>query len=251
MRMRDPGNGCNVAHRHQGIGGRLDMHEFRFRTNRFFHCLGIGGIHVSEFKSVVDQHLIEQARHAAIDVRAADDVVPSLHHREHGSNRGHAASKYMRGGSAFKRSQVLLKPCTGGIGDAGVLVSFILANLFLHVGGGGENGNGNGAGGGIGFLACVDSSRSKTAIRILMLAHLFEDISLSVTVVRSSGNRQLFSAHAQCCPCRKRPRTGWSKLRRRRRVESSNLFSATLPEWERRTTCSARPFDAIAAEKTW
>ena len=86
---------------------------------------------------------------------------------EHGAqrvNRGHAAGEHARGDAAFKGGQVFFEASAGGVGDAGVFVSFILAEFFLQVRGGGVDGHADCAGFAVGFLTHVNGASGEAGL---------------------------------------------------------------------------------------
>ena len=91
----------------------------------------VGGVDVGELDAVVHDNLVEEARGATVDVLAADDVIARLEHRDHRHDRGHAAAEYVRARAAFKRCKIRFERIASWIRDPRVLVTFVLADLFL------------------------------------------------------------------------------------------------------------------------
>ena len=105
-----------------------------------FDCIQVRRIDVAEFHPVICQHLVEKPRDAPVNVVPADQVVALLKEALcHCRNSGHAAGKNMRRRSTFNCRQVGFQPGASWIGDAGVLISFVLAQLLLDVGGSGKD----------------------------------------------------------------------------------------------------------------
>ncbi len=127
----------------------------RMARSTFF---AVGGVHVGEFHAIAGQNLIEQARHAAVEVVAADHVVAGLEHGADGVDGRHAAGEDARGDAAFERRQVFFQAGARGIGNAGVFVALVLAEFLLNVGGGRVDGDRDGAGFGVRLLADVNGA---------------------------------------------------------------------------------------------
>ncbi len=156
-----------VTECHEGIGRSLDINHAGVFADGAFHIFHIGSIDVGEFDAVTGEHLIEEARNSAIKVVAAHDVVAGLEHGANSVDGSHAAGEGAGGDSAFERCEVLLQPSAGGIGNAGVLVSFILAQFLLDVSGRRMDGDGDRAGFGVRLLAGMDGASGETGLSVL------------------------------------------------------------------------------------
>ena len=154
-------DGAQVAEFHQRVGGRFEEHQPRVFLERFFDRLQIGGIDIGEGEAEIGEHLIEQARRSAIEIVAGDDVVSGFEHAGNGVDRGHAAGEDFGSNSAFERGEVGFEPVARGIRDAGILVTFVLADLLLDVSGGGVNGDIHGAGQRVRFLSGMNGAGGK------------------------------------------------------------------------------------------
>src|SRR5579864_3266027 len=130
-------NGGNVAERHQRVGRGFDVDHASALAKRSLHVLRVGGVYISEFQAVSGKHLVEKARNTAIKIVPADNMVSGLEHGTERVDGRHATGEDARGDSAFKRSEIFFQAVAGRIGDAGIFVSFVLAELFLNIGGSG------------------------------------------------------------------------------------------------------------------
>ncbi len=151
----------DVAQRHQRVRGRFDVHHARIFANGALDVLRVGSIDVGEFHSEICQHLIEEAGHASIKIVAADHVIARLVHGANGVDGSHSAGKDAGGNSAFEGRQVFFQTSARRVGNAGVFVTFVLAQFLLNVSGSGVDGNGDGAGFRVRFLAGVDGAGGK------------------------------------------------------------------------------------------
>src|SRR5258706_10501188 len=85
-------------------------------------------------------------------------MIAGFKHRGNTIDGRHAAGEHARCRSAFERSEVRLQPVTRRIRYARVLITLMLADFFLNIGGSSIYGDRNGPGGGVGFLASVDGT---------------------------------------------------------------------------------------------
>src|ERR1700728_1588683 len=156
--MADVRDGADVGEGHQRMGRRLDMHELRVGTDGLADVIGIGGVDVGELNAVTNDHLAKEARGAAVDVVATNDVVACVQHRHHGGDGRHAAGEDVGAGATFEGGKVNFKGVARGVGDAGVLPAAVLLDTLELVSGRKVDGNIDGAGEGIGFLSVVDGA---------------------------------------------------------------------------------------------
>ncbi len=154
-------DGGDVGEPHQRIGRRLDVDVARVLANGVLDVARVRGVDVGELQPEVGHDLVEQPRHAAIQIVGGDDVIACLHHLAERADRGHAAGEHARGDAAFQRCQVLFQPRARRIAGARVVVAFGLAQLFLSVGGGGKDRRSDRSGGWVGLIADVDGASGK------------------------------------------------------------------------------------------
>ena len=141
------------------------------RSPALRHVERIAGGYVGKLKPEIRQHLIEQARHAAVEIVRCDDVFSGFHQVCQSRNGRHSAGEDARSDTAFQRCQVLFKSCTRRVAGAGVVVSFGLTQLFLGIRRGCENRRRDCSGRRIGFVSNVNRARGKT--RLLFGHELF------------------------------------------------------------------------------
>src|ERR1700674_4380413 len=157
-------DGAKIAELHQRIGRRLQKHQPGVLLERALNIVDVGCIDVSECKTKVNEDLIEQTRRPAVEIVAGDDVVACFKHRSNRIDGSHAAGAHARRRSAFERSEVRLQPVASRIRYARVLVSFVLADFFLDVGGSRVDRYSNGPRSGVGLLSDVDGTGCKAGM---------------------------------------------------------------------------------------
>ena len=72
-------DGGDVGEPHQRIGRRLDVDVARVLADGALHVARIGRVHVGELEAEVRHDLVEQPRHAAVEIVGGDDVIAGLH----------------------------------------------------------------------------------------------------------------------------------------------------------------------------
>ena len=127
---------------------------------------GFGGVDEGELDAVADDDLVEEARGAAVDVVAADDVVAGVEHGDQRGDGGHAAGEDVAAGSAFERGEVGFERVAGGVGDAGVFPAAVFLDALELVGGGEIDGDVDGAGARVGFLSVVDGAGGEAVLGV-------------------------------------------------------------------------------------
>ena len=165
--MSDRADRGDVGEPHQRVGRRLDIHVARVLADGALHIARVGCVHVGELEAEVRHDLVEQPRHAAVEIVRGDDMVTGLHELAHRDHGGHTAGKHWCGNAAFQGREILLQPGARGIAGARVVVAFGYAQLFLRVGGSGKNRRSDGAGRRIGVVADVDGASGKSGSVLL------------------------------------------------------------------------------------
>src|ERR1700693_670650 len=160
-------DGPNIGKRHQGVGGGFNIDHAGIFSDGAFYVSRVRSVDIGEFHSEICQDLIEKTGHASVQVVAANNMIAGLVHGADGVDRGHAAGENTRGDPAFEHCQVFFQASTGGIGNAGVLVSFILAEFLLDVGGSRVDGCRNRPGFRVGILAGVNGLGGETWLFVL------------------------------------------------------------------------------------
>ncbi len=150
-----------------GIGWGLHIDHAGIFSDGAFYVSRVRSVDVGEFHSEICQDLVEKAGHAPVKIVAANHVIAGLVHGADGVDRRHAAGEDTRGDAAFEHRQIFFQASAGGIGNAGVFVSFVLAEFLLDVGGGRIDGSRNRAGFWVGILAGVNGLGGETWLFVL------------------------------------------------------------------------------------
>ena len=80
MMFHHLGNGADIRDSQQGIGGCLQPHDARGRGQGFGEVLRIGCVGKCKVQTEATQHFIKQAKCAAVDIIARDDVISLCQH---------------------------------------------------------------------------------------------------------------------------------------------------------------------------
>src|ERR1043165_1479120 len=89
----DAAYGFDITYRHQRVGWGFDIDHARAFADGTLDVFRVSGVDIGEFETEVCQHLIAEARDAAVKIVSADYVVSGFQHAEDSVDGGHAAGE--------------------------------------------------------------------------------------------------------------------------------------------------------------
>jgi hypothetical protein len=175
--MADLGDGAQVGEAKQRIGRRLHPDQLRLRRQRRRKAHRIG--QVDEAEAVPGArlpHALEQAKSAAVDVVARDDVRARVEQLEHGRDRRQARGEGVRLRAAFQVGDTALEREPGRVVRTAVVEALVHARALLHEGRGRVDRRHDRAGGRVGRLAGMDRAGGESVLAAglsgCLLAHV-------------------------------------------------------------------------------
>src|SRR5579863_4331117 len=139
------------------------------------------------------EELRREAKDAAVNGLGDDYVIAGSQETKDRVDAGHARRKDVCGLAAFKLGYSAFERFAVGMIGARVVVTFVFAELGLHVCGSLVDRSDNGAGGGIRLLADVNSIRSKTHEDSCVLDTAYAQLLPGLTVCRDAVSEPLRS----------------------------------------------------------